>query len=47
MMGKPREVVEEIVNGSEPESERLLAALCAMGKAVTRAVGMVWEYGPG
>ena len=42
-MGKATLVAEEMVRAKEPESERLLAAVCVKGKTLVRVVVMVRE----
>ena len=42
-MGKAMLIADETVGAKEPESERLLAAVCAKGKALVRVVVMVRE----
>ena len=41
MMGEAMVMAREMARGQEPKSERLFAAVCAMGKALVRAVEMV------
>ena len=43
LTGKDMLMAEKIVKEDEPESERLLAAVCAKGKALVLALGMIRE----